>query len=205
MKYHNIQVSDSDSFMLPEPESYSDCLDLIISDRYRLTGRRSSKFATFLFVLTHPFNLMAWYRLAHYRGPLSLITRAIYKMCRFIHKIDMPAETRAGWGLYLGHRMCMVVGGGTTIGNNVNLSQFVNIGTNHHTPAIIGSEVYIGPSACIVEDVRIGRGATVGAGAVVVHDVPAGSVCAGVPAKVLRTDVGPVYIANPWPVEQTAE
>jgi acetyltransferase-like isoleucine patch superfamily enzyme len=38
----------------------------------------------------------------------------------------------------------------------------------------------------VLPGVRIGAGAQVGAGAVVRHDVPAGAVCAGVPARVLR-------------------
>lgn len=51
--------------------------------------------------------------------------------------------------------------------------------------ATIGDCVYIGPSVCIVEDVKIGDRATIGAGAVVVKDVAAGSTVAGNPAHVI--------------------
>ena len=94
----------------------------------------------------------------------------------------------------------MVVNGGTIIGNNVNLSQFLNIGTNHDTPAIIGDNVYIGPQVSIIEDVRIGNNSTIGAGAVVTKDVPENATAAGVPAKVLNLNNPGRYIYNRWPL-----
>lgn len=93
----------------------------------------------------------------------------------------------------------MVINSGTIIGNNVNLSQFINIGTNHNTPAVIGDNVYIGPNVCIVEDVKIGNNSCIGAGAVVIKDVPEKSTVAGVPAKVISYKEH-YYINNKWPV-----
>lgn len=48
----------------------------------------------------------------------------------------------------------------------------------------IGDNVWIGRNVCIMPGVSIGNGAVIGANAVVTHDVPAGSVAAGVPARV---------------------
>ena len=96
--------------------------------------------------------------------------------------------------------MCMVVNGGTVIGNNVNLSQFLNIGTNHETPAIIGDNVYVGPHVSIIEDVKIGCNSSIGAGAVVTKDVPENATVAGVPAKVLNYNNPGRYILRPWPL-----
>lgn len=53
-------------------------------------------------------------------------------------------------------------------------------------PPHIGSDVWIGSHAVIMQGVTIGHGAVVGAGAVVTKDVEAYSIVAGVPAKVLR-------------------
>ena len=100
-------------------------------------------------------------------------------------QVQIPASTKIGYGFYIGHNICMVVNGGTIIGNNVNISQFLNIGTNHRTPAIIGDNVYIGPHVSIVENVRIGNNSSIGAGAVVTKDVPENATVAGVPAKIL--------------------
>ena len=79
----------------------------------------------------------------------------------------------------------MVIHPLTVIGNNVNLSQFLNIGSNNSTPAVIGDNVWIGPKVCLVENVHIGDNSIIGAGAVVVKDVPKGTTVAGVPAKVV--------------------
>ena len=66
----------------------------------------------------------------------------------------MASAIKAGWGLYLGHAMSMCVNTETIIGNNVNLSQMLNIGANSGRGAMIGSNVYIGPMTCIVDSIR---------------------------------------------------
>lgn len=54
------------------------------------------------------------------------------------------------------------------------------------TPVIVEDNVMMGANAVVLEGVRVGEGAVVAAGAVVVNDVPAGAVVAGVPAKVIK-------------------
>jgi serine O-acetyltransferase len=51
---------------------------------------------------------------------------------------------------------------------------------------VIEDDVFIGSGAKILGDVRIGRGAQIGANAVVLQSVPAGAVVAGVPARIIR-------------------
>ena len=129
-----------------------------------------------------------------------------FRLAKFMHSrlsrkysLQIPSTCKIGYGLYLGHGICMVINPGTIIGNNVNLSQFLNIGTNHNTPAVIGDNVYIGPHVSIVEDVKIGNNSCIGAGAVVVKDVPENATVAGVPAKVVSYK-DHNYILNKWPV-----
>ena len=69
----------------------------------------------------------------------------------FMHKhysvkygLDIPRTTKIGYGLYIGHGLGAVINPLTIIGNNCNISQFLSIGSNHGTPAIIGDNVYIG-------------------------------------------------------------
>ena len=64
--------------------------------------------------------------------------------------------------------------------------------------ATIGNNVYIGPSVCIVENVHIGDNATVGAGSVVVKDIPENSTAAGNPAKVISMKTPGRFIWRRW-------
>lgn len=54
------------------------------------------------------------------------------------------------------------------------------------TPVVIEDNVLIGANAVVIEGVRVGKGAVVAAGAVVIEDVPAGAVVAGCPARVIK-------------------
>lgn len=56
-----------------------------------------------------------------------------------------------------------------------------------HTPGtiIIEEDVWLGANCVVTPDVRIGRGAIVGAGAVVTHDVPPYAIVGGVPARII--------------------
>jgi maltose O-acetyltransferase len=87
-------------------------------------------------------------------------------------------------------------GGLLTIGNNVDIAQEVVIWTLGHdiqddfhrdkgAPVTIEDYAWIGHRAIIMPGVTIGRGAVVAAGAVVTKNVPAMSIIAGVPAKVI--------------------
>lgn len=186
MRYETYEIQ-GEKVKIPIAESYKDCLVLIKSDQYRLIGRPVST----LFIikkLLRPFgnSFLVWLRLSSYKGILYPFTLFMYALSSRRVNIDIPPSTRIGFGFYTGHNMCIVVNGGTIIGNNVNLSQFLNIGTNHNTPAIIGDNVYIGPQVCIVENVKIASNTTIAAGSIVTKDVPQNATVAGVPAKILN-------------------
>ena len=55
------------------------------------------------------------------------------------------------------------------------------------SPVYIGKNVWVGRNVCIMPGVTIGYGCVIGANSVVTHDIPAYSVAAGVPAKVIKT------------------
>lgn len=132
------------------------------------------------------------------KNPLYMIAKLKHYRLSRLYGIQIPPSVKIGYGFYIGHGMGIVINRGTKIGNNCNISQFLNIGSNKGTPATIGDNVYIGPSVCIVEDVKIGDNATIGAGAVVTRDIPAGTTAAGVPAKVISDRSHPEYINRRW-------
>lgn len=202
---HTSYMCHGEPVTIPTPESYADCFTLIRSDMFRLGIERVGTLKLLMKISTPPLcNYLTYWRLCQYKPRglkrlLALWPNLMLRVFRLLHNIDIPASTRIGYGFYIGHGMCMVVNGGTVIGNNVNVSQFLNIGTNHDRPAVIGNGVYIGPMVSIVEDVNIGSGVNIGAGAVVTKDIEPHSTAAGVPARIVnRTPHN--YIGHPYPV-----
>ena len=186
MVYETIFLRDSSVIRIPIPQNYRDCLALIKSNLCRINENISILSIIFKIILS-PFSIssmLIYFRLCKIRkGILYPFARGMYGFCSFLRHFQLPFYTKVGFGFYVGHGICVVINGGTIIGNNVNISQFLNIGTNKDTPAIIGDNVYIAPMVAIVENVEIGTCSIVGAGAVVTKDVPAYCTVAGVPAK----------------------
>ena len=84
------------------------------------------------------------------------------------------------------------IGDGCQIGHNVvfaTLNHFLEPEKRKMTysaPIVLGKNVWIGSNATILQGVTIGDNAVIGAGAVVTGDIPANTVAAGVPAKVVK-------------------
>ena len=198
MRFEKINLNDEE-ITIPIAESYRDCIKLIQSDDFRECGTIRSPFSI-IFRCLNPFksSLLFWLRLSSYKGVLYPFCRLMYEFVGRSACVQISPKTKIGYGLNIGHGICMVVNYQTVIGNNVNLSQFLNIGTNHETPAIIGNNVWIGPHVSIVEDVKIQSNSLIGAGAVVVKDVPQNATVAGIPAKVLNFNNPGRYVGNRW-------
>jgi acetyltransferase-like isoleucine patch superfamily enzyme len=117
---------------------------------------------------------------------------------------DLHLETQGdasitlGDGVVLSRGVHLVAMAGITIGRGTMIGEYTSIRDANHRreegkpfrdagytakPIIIGDEVWIGRGAAVLGGVTIGDGATVGANAVVTHDVPAGATVVGVPAK----------------------
>lgn len=86
----------------------------------------------------------------------------------------------------------ITIGAGSQIGHKVTLATLnhgiapEDRGTLYPAPIAIGKNVWIGAAATIVPGVTIGDNSIVGAGSVVTKDVPANTIVAGVPAKIIR-------------------
>jgi len=176
-----------------------DIYSLIKSDftRYpRINGGGVKMILIALSGIDHRFSFSFWLRLSSSKNifyPLALLMRKKYER-KF--GLQIPKQTKIGYGFYLGHGIGIVINPRTVIGNNCNLSQFTSIGTNDGKAAIIGDNVYIGPSVCIVGNVCIGNNVTIGAGSVVTKDIPDNATVAGVPAKILNYDNPGKYIGH---------
>jgi acetyltransferase-like isoleucine patch superfamily enzyme len=106
--------------------------------------------------------------------------------------------TRIGKGVFINHACSFLDLGGITIEDNVLIGPNVSLVTENHPldpterrtlvckPIVVKRNAWIGARATILPGVVIGENAVVAAGAVVYRDVPANTVVAGVPAKMLK-------------------
>lgn len=180
---------------------FKECLNYIRSDYYRVTGRRNDSLLRMWMYdrLDLGLRYMFWHRLSLSDNVImGGVARAIRRRMSERYHIDIPRDVKIGYGFLLLHGGPVVINASTVIGNNVNFGHFSTVGSLYFHGATIEDEVYIGPSVCIVEDVHIGKGVTIGAGAVVVKDVPAGATVAGVPAKVISHKEPGRFIRNKW-------
>lgn len=100
--------------------------------------------------------------------------------------IDILPQARIGGGCYIAHGLGLVVGGTTVIGEDCTLLQGVTLGEARFSEDAcprIGNRVTIGVNAVVLGGVSVGDDAFVGAGAVVLEDVPAASLAVGIPAR----------------------
>ena len=146
-------------------------------------------------VLCYPGVHAIWlHRLAHWVwgwGWLAL-GRFISHANRFLTGIEIHPAARLGPGLFIDHGMGVVIGETSEIGENVTLLQGVTLGgtslkreKRHPT---LGNNVVVGAGAKIIGAFRIGDGSRIGAGSVVVREVPPNSVVVGVPGRVTYKD-----------------
>lgn len=107
-----------------------------------------------------------------------------------------PKNITIGDGTIIGSHIFMDGRARITIGKQVDIASEVMIYNSEHDlksptfaateePITIGDYVFIGPRAIILPGVKIGNGAVIAAGAVVVKDVPEKAIVGGVPAKVI--------------------
>jgi serine O-acetyltransferase len=173
--------------------------DAEVTARYR--GERD-EFAFFLDALVQIIRL-AWTSDAFlaqglYRVKAALQRRGVPLLPRLAHRLAMVlAQVSIGDpvivepGVYILHGQ-VVVDGLVEIGAGTTIGPFVTIGlrAGEYRGPTIERDVSIGTGAKVIGPVRVGPGARIGAGAVVVHDVEAGTTVAGVPARVTtREDV----------------
>lgn len=147
--------------------------------------------------------VMMYFRLMHLlrQNPITFILfLPLFLLYRLLVEwllcIELPWNTRIGPGLRIDHGQALVVNDGTVFGANCTLRNSTTIGNKRskeggYTRApIFGDRVDVGANAVIIGPITIGDDVAIGAGSVVVKDVPTGHVAVGNPARNLpRTGV----------------
>jgi serine O-acetyltransferase len=135
--------------------------------------------------------LLKIHALSHWlwKRRIPLLPRLLSLFNRVVFAVQLPAETQVGRGVKLNYSgLGTVIHARAVIGDRVVIGPGVVIGGRSHIfeVPVIEDDAEIGVGAKVLGPVRIGRGAVVGANAVVLDDVPPGAVVVGIPARVLR-------------------
>ena len=163
-------------------------------------------------VLLYPsFKVMLHYRLAH-----KLYLKKHYFLARWISQravrktgIEIHPGARIGKGLFIDHGSGVIIGETAVIGDNVTLYQGVTLGgtgkehgKRHPT---LEDNVMVSAGAKVIGSFTVGRNTKIGAGSVVIEEVPPNCTVVGVPGRVVRrgdqriprADLDQVHLPDP--------
>lgn len=148
--------------------------------------------STIAILLTYPgFHARQLHRLAHtlhtYRIPV--LPRLVSHTSRFFTGIEIHPGAKIGEGLFIDHGMGIVIGETAEIGDNCHIFQGVTLGgtstkreKRHPT---LQNNVSVGAGAKLIGAITVGENAVIGAGSVVVTNVPPNATVVGVPGHIV--------------------
>lgn len=146
-------------------------------------------------VLLYPsFWAVINHRLAHrlYKKQMYFLARLISQFSRWITGIEIHPGATIGKNFFIDHGMGIVIGETAEIGDNVMLYHGVTLGgtgkdKNKRHPTV-EDNVMIGAGTIVLGPVTIGKNSKIGAGSVVIQDIPANVTAVGSPVMVVRKD-----------------
>jgi serine O-acetyltransferase len=143
----------------------------------------------------HRINHWFWVR------DFRLTARWLSQVARLLTAIEIHPGAQIGHRLFIDHGMGVVIGETSIVGDDVTLYQGVTLGgtgkekgKRHPT---IGNGVVIGAGARVLGNIRVGDNSRVGAGSVVLRDVPDNSTIVGVPGHIVLRGGQRVVITDP--------
>lgn len=164
-----------------------------IRDEIKVIKERDAAIHSDLEVFLYPsFKVMIYYRIAH-----RMYEKKHYFLARWISQkgarktgIEIHPGAKIGKGFFIDHGNGVIIGETTIIGDNVTLYQGVTLGgtgkehgKRHPT---VGNNVMISTGAKVLGSFTIGDNSKIGAGSVVLKEVPPNSTVVGVPGRVVK-------------------
>ncbi len=145
-----------------------------------------------VFLLYSGYKAVRKYRRANwfYRHNMKLIARYLSQRARHKTGVEIHPGATIGKGLFIDHGMGVVIGETTVIGDNCLIYQNATLGgtgkehgKRHPT---LGNNVLVGAGAKVLGPFKVGDGARIAAGAVVLNEIPPNCTAVGVPAHIVR-------------------
>ncbi len=135
---------------------------------------------------------LIWHKPAHflYKHNIKLLARMISQLTRFFTGIEIHPGATIGRRCFIDHGMAVVIGETTEIGDDVTLYQGVTLGgtgkdTGKRQPTI-GNRVIVSSGARVLGPFSVGDDVKIGAGSIVLNEIPPGCTVVGIPGKIVR-------------------
>jgi serine O-acetyltransferase len=180
----------------------------IREDIHSVLERDPAARSTLEVLFCYPGLWAVWiHRVSHklWRAKLYLPARILSQIARFITGVDIHPGALLGRRLFIDHAAGVVIGETAIVGSDVTLYQGVTLGgtgkghgKRHPT---ICDGVFIGNNANILGNIAVGENSRVGAGSVVLTDVPPNSTVVGVPAHIVYRNGERVLITDPHDIK----
>lgn len=167
---------------------------LWVKHNRKILNLAHSLYYLYMFLLNYPISYVPWYRLRKLCLKVAGANVCNNSILNIGQYFICPSKLTIGENTHINHGCMFDARGYLTIGNSVSISHNVKIITGSHNPSTknfqgvylkteIGDYAWIGIGAIILNNIRIGEGAVVAAGAVVTKDVEPYTIVGGVPAK----------------------
>jgi serine O-acetyltransferase len=164
--------------------------------------------STLSVLLCYPGLWAVWAHRVNHRlwtSGIRLPARIFSLVARFYTGVEIHPGARIGRRLFIDHGLGVVIGETAVVGDDVTLHQGVTLGgtgkergkKRHPT---LRHRVFVGNNANILGNITIGENSRIGAGSVVVRDVPPDSTAVGVPAHIVYREGKRVLITDPHDV-----
>lgn len=134
---------------------------------------------------------LSLHRFAHwlYNIGIPVVPRVISHLARFFTGIEIHPGAQIGKGVFIDHGMGVVIGETAIVGDNSLIYQGVTLGgtgkqlgKRHPT---LGENVVVGAGAKVLGNIQIGNEVRIGAGSVVLRDVPSDCTVVGIPGRIV--------------------
>ena len=156
---------------------------------------------------------LIWHKPAHwcYNHHMKLLARIISQATRWFTGIEIHPGATIGRRCFIDHGMAVVIGETTEIGDDVTIYQGVTLGgtgkdTGKRHPTI-GNRVIVSSGAKVLGPFKVGNDVKIGAGSVVLKEIPDGCTVVGIPGTIVKRsktpneDLNQVDLPDPIAVE----